>query len=211
MADYTGIATQLRVKKTAPQHLLDFLDYLYWIKEELTDPPPPRNQAQEDLNKAVSTIHSMLVSCSSYFDTWRWRVKEDKGDFWLYESRASTSRPSEKLFIMLLNGIRENLVLEEGDILLRSIFEDGSREAVIYFSNDAFHEGEGFVFDTDHGYVTDSRHPYHHAVSAEEEKSWDAMKRQPDVDFGLPWKYEELRALVSEEKKKRDDSWHPWG
>lgn len=211
MGYYTGAATRLRVKKSAPAHLIDFLDYLYDLPGATTKPPPPRNQEQENLNEAVSTINVMLTGGSEYHATWHWRVKEDKGDFWLYESRSSSKCADEELFTMLLNGISENLVLEEGDILLRTIGEDASQETIVYFTNNAFKEVKGFEYATDHGYVTDCRHPKYEKRTEEEEANWRYDIRHVDDEDELPWKFDELMALIAKEKKERDVNRHPWG
>ena len=208
MGHYTGIATRLRVKKSAEKRLLDFLDFLYQIGSDQSEQPPPQNQEQASLNEAIEMVGRMLVGGSAYFEAWEWRVKEDKGDFWLYESRASSTDWDLDTFISLLNGIRENLVLEEGDILLRSIYEESSVEHVICLIGDEFKDEHGFEFKTDHGYITDSRHPYRHERSAHDEP-WDSEARHDD-DCVLPWKFEELKALVAEEKKKQAANWHPW-
>ncbi len=209
MGHYTGIATRLRVKKTAEKRLFDFLDFLYQVGSNQTEQPEPKNQEQASLSEAINMVRRMLVNGSAYFECWEWRVKEDKGDFWLYESRASSTDWDLDTFISLLSGIRENLVLEDGDILLRSVYEESSVERVICFVNDEFKEERGFEFTTDHGYINDSRHPYRHERHSSEEP-WDSTIRHDD-DCNLPWKFEELKALVAEEKKERDANWHPWG
>lgn len=209
MGHYTGVATRLRVKKSAEKRLLDFLDFLYQIGSEESEQPPPQNQEQADLNETIEVVGRMLVGGSAYFECWEWRVKEDKGDFWLYESRASSTDWDLDSFSALLNGICDNLVLEESDILLRSVYEESCVEQVIYFSNGEFKEEKGFEFTTDHGYINDSRHPYRHERSSHDEP-WNNEVRHDD-DCDLPWKFEELKALVAEEKKKRDANWHPWG
>lgn len=208
MANYTGVATRLRVKKTADKRLLEFLDYLYQTGSEREEQPPPQNPEQAKLNKDINTLGRMLVGGSAYFSTWEWRVKEDKGDYWLYESRASCSRCSASVFVSLVNGIFDQLVLEEGDILLRSVYEESSVELIVYFSQGEIKEDEGFHFTADHGCITDCRHPYRHKRSTHEEP-WNNEVRHDD-DCDLSWKFEELKALVAEEKKKRDADWHPW-
>lgn len=209
MGHYTGVATRLRVKKTAPKHVMDFLDFIYQIPGATAEQPPPKNPEQKKLNEAVGTVSGMLTHGSAYFDTWQWRVKEDCGDFWLYESRASSKDVIEQLFVMLLSGISENLMLEEGDILLRSIYEEGSTEVIVYFLNNTIQEGRGFVYKTDHNFVCDSRHPCKHERD-KSEVPWDSEVRHSDDDFDLPWKFEELQALIAKEKKERDANWHPW-
>ena len=209
MGHYTGIATKLRVKKTAEKRLIDFLDFLYQIGGEHSEQPLPQNQEQAALNEMIAMVNRMLVCGSAYFECWEWRVKEDKGDFWLYESRASATDWDLDAFISLLNGIRENLVVEENDILLRSIYEESSVERIISFLNGEFKEERGFEFKSDRGYISDSRHPLRHERHASE-LPWNSAVRHDD-DCNLPWKLDELRALVAEEKKKRDANWHPWG
>ncbi len=213
MGHYFGCATRLRVKKTAAPQVIEFLDYLFDLTQ--TTPPAPRNQAQEDLLKATSTLQSMLSGSggAAYFETWRWRVKEDKDDHWLYESRASTKYVSMDLLVMLLNGISESLLIESGEIVCRSLYESGAVEDLVFAvampdGDVQFEQREGCRFDVEFEFVTDSNHPRTYALSSEEEallESGDYHTARHEDEFEWPWTVAELEAEIKrrETRKRR--------
>lgn len=207
MGNYTGVATRLKVKKTAPSELLQFLDETYYIV------PESENRSMiflgdqsKEIERLVSVVTSMVLCSSSYFDAWNWRVKEDRGNYWLYESRASSKRAYLDVFEMLLNGIREHLVLEEGDILLRTIYEEATVESIIFFTNDTFKQRDGFRYRSEHGYIGgDSRHPYNFEHGEEIERKMESGElshnQRYEEEYTPPWNIVALDKAIEEEKK----------
>jgi hypothetical protein len=210
MGMYTGVATRIKIKKTAPAHVIEFFDHLYGQGPEVKT-APARNQAQKDLKEAVSTIQNMLNNISSYFEAWCWSVKEDKGDYWLYESRASTKTVSHDLFIMMLMGVTDSLVLEPGDILMRAIYEESAQENLVYVvSVDpvVLEKRVGMEFEHERGVVIDYRHPCNYKLRGEDREkdragTLDYKTRHDFDDFTFPWTIIELEEKIADEKKER--------
>lgn len=213
MGHYTGVATRLRVKKEAPSQLFEFLDYIYDTSEgELPTTLVTihtGNNTQLDIKTAADTLCSMLLCGSAYFEAWQWRVKEDCGDHWLYESRASCKHPDIDLFFSLVTGSQAFLFLEEGDIIYRDIYEDGSVENIICFKDNKFHQREGYKYNLQEGWVgSDGYHPYNFKLPEEltQHLNFSDQSRKLirfEEDFTPPWNITELDALLAKKNLRR--------
>jgi hypothetical protein len=217
MGYYTAIATRIKVRKFAPKEVYQFLDRVFELEEG--ESVYPMTDAQSAFVQDAIPLLQRLTSCIEdvIFKTYKWRVKEDCGDYWLYQSRAATKHPNMQLFASLMFGIEQYLVLTEGDILMREAGEDSWWESVLVYDGKQFVERRGMRYDGDHGFVSDSRHPKHHEYSREQKEKLATGELTPfqcyqqDPDFEPPWTLPEVEALVAAEKKDRDANWHPWG
>ena len=211
MSHAFGIATKLKVKKSAPVHLINFLDYLYGLgeyKDESTRMPIHPSQLVTGI---VEILRSALSGNSGYMPTWVWRVKEDHGEYWLYESRTASSAHGRIEFIPLINGIVEHLIIADGDIVYRHVYEESAVETVLYFNAGQFHTAEGHKYTSEQGYVTDWEHPYRDKLSAEDEQKirdsgFDYTQR---LEYGdhLLWTMEEYAALEAKAKRRQEREW----
>lgn len=223
MGMYTGIATRLKVKKTAPADVLGFLDFLYGLCDSAPLSTPDK-KAPANLRDGVKEVVKMLQHSSSYFETWDWRVKEDKGDHWLYESRASCVLPNVQALSAVLGYYAEHLLQSDGEIVLRSIYEESNTEYVYCTSlcdgHMKFEKRTGWVFESDNGYVSDSDHPRHYKWREEDKKAFAAGAkskrdaRHDEYEFDWPWTIKELEQRVEAERRRRLrllEQRHSWG
>lgn len=217
MGYYTAIATRVKVRKHAPKQVYQFLDRVFGVEEG--ESPYPMTDAQSTFVQDAIPLLENLTTCQEEvtFETYRWRVKEDCGDYWLYQSRAATKHPNLQLFASLMLGLEQYLVIAEGDIVQREVGEDAAWESVLVYDGKTFVEKQGMYYESDQGFVTDSRHPKHHEYSKEQKAKIAAGELtylqcyKQDPDFEPPWTLPEVEALVAQEKKERDANWHPWG
>lgn len=201
MAMYTGIASRLKVKKDAPQNVIDFLDYLYNIRPAQAKPEGVVIRDESTTKHAMGTVQSMLQLISTSFKTWDWRVKEEHEDFFLYESRGSTSYADENMFIMILEGIKASLATEEGDIVLFKVYEEAVESRVVFFMGGGFHTRIGIKYENDAGFITDHRHPT--TWTYEGTAARPPHERRED-DEELPWTVADLDGMAEKERKERE-------
>lgn len=206
MGMYTAISFRLKVRKNTPLPVLEFMDKFFLEGDTL--------QALKDLQKEtgvqiqstaialagnefgmgeIKDMSAMICQHSSSFESWYWRVKEDKGDYWLYETRASCKRPDLELSAKLIQALLPCLVIKEGDIVLRSIYEDSEQEYVLALVNGKIVEEKGYTYDNDTGwsnpwnekapidYATGDFGPIRHIRITEEE------------EFTPPWNLKKIR------------------
>lgn len=188
MGMYFGIASRLRVKKDADPSLIKFLDKIYTYGEsESTELQLPRNDTVTSMVEDLSVLRRW----SGNMNTWNWGVKEDHGEFWMYESRSSAKWHCVEAFTSLINGISSMLVLEEGDILYRSISVEAIHEKVLHYTDGKFVIRDGYYYQHDHGYCHDSDHPWNACLNTEDveainDKTYDFNSRKEYGDH-LPW------------------------
>jgi hypothetical protein len=141
-------------------------------------------------------------------ETWTWRVKEEKENFWLYESRSSKRWVPKDEFISLLHGIKEYLVLEEGDIVFRNIFEQYTTENIVFFSNGQFDKREGYTYRNDQGYVIDSDHPFVDEIDDETKEKYltGQLKhtQRPEHYHELFWTVKEIDDDATKKRLERE-------
>lgn len=142
MSSYHAINIRFKLRNDAPAFVKAFLNT--WLFE--TD----AEQAVKDLDsvdqvtglnalkyypEGVGNLTSMIAQRSTYHNSWCWRVAEDKGDYTLYESKASCKNTSFDidLIILVMSGLSPFLVVEDGDILARVVYESASEEDVVVY------------------------------------------------------------------------------
>lgn len=220
MSSYAAINIRLKLKKDAPEHVRQFLD-TYFFKTDI-------EKAMADLENApltplcalkyypggVDNLTSMIAQCSSFHKHWCWRVKEDHPDFTLYESKASCTHNStdEDLLVLLTSGLLGYLVVSDGDVLARVIYEESGQERVVIFNAAENHteatDGYQHKWSDRSG---DGSHPreesqyYDHVLT--DDKSVDRFSRlvASGNEFYPPWNIAEIAALNNENKKEWDE------
>lgn len=208
MGSYYGIASRLRVRKDAPQQLVNMLDWLYELEGSENYQLATGEGHTKKVEEMMTNLHDNLVGNSGYMDTWNWRVKEEKDSHWLYESRSSRRFACYDEFISLLHGIQEFLLMEEGEIFFRYIYEEAAREKVVFFKEGKFEKGDGYEYTHDRGYVTDWEHPYRDELSKEEVAKYASgeLKRteRPKDHHQLFWTMGEIKHDVEVKQRRRD-------
>ena len=208
MGDYTGVATRLRVKKTAPESLITFLDQYYTRSTVSTN----ITVQQPGLATDMADELWRLVNCSAYMEGWMWRVKEDEGDYWLYESRGSCKNAPTKAFKALVRGIVDYLVLDIGDIVYSYTWEYDTYDTLFYWDGKDLVKRKGLNYASSHGFITDSDHPRRdNLCNADKAKlnnhEFDSHTRHA-YGSHLLWTVAELDAelkRVADEEKKAAD------
>jgi len=155
---YHGTATRFKVAKSAPLPALEFIDK-FFIELDCSGAfgelraervggagtavafPIP-----EDMIDDIDYMPMMLSNDNPEFALWWWRVKEDCGDHWLYETRGSCKSPREEFLAKVFEWIGPALIVENGDILFRVIGEDAACERIFYWHDGAVVERIGFDY-----------------------------------------------------------------
>lgn len=88
-----------------------------------------------------------IYNDSAYFDAWVWQVAEETKKGRRYSSRASTHFTNREIWLTVLNHLKDDLVVSEGDIVYREVYESGYMEYVIAFVNGEFVVCDGFKWE----------------------------------------------------------------
>lgn len=203
MSHAYGIATRLKVSKTAPASLIDFLDYIYGIGKYVDDEVKYEGGVLTivgfDIFKMMADrLCGVVLGNSGYMQTWRWRVKEDAGDHWVYESRAGHGYKGMFEFTSLVSSIQPYLLLNEGDIVYRAVYEESPVETVLYFTESMFKEKDGYQYSHYEGWLTDDRHPYNEKLYKEHispDSGRCTYQRNVRQTYGsfLPWNVSQIK------------------
>lgn len=223
MSSYHAINIRFKLRKDAPDFVKAFLNT--WLFE--TD----AEQAVKDLDQVeqvtglnalkyypegVGDLTSMVAQRSTYHNSWCWRVAEDKGDYTLYESKASCKNTSfdMDLIVLVLSGLSPFLVVDDGDILARVIYESASGEDVVVYDKAAGHctQTSGYLHKwSDNTGYGDGSHPressdYYNDIIADGEGVNCLTRLVPeDREFYPPWNIAEVVALNNENKAEWDE------
>lgn len=221
MSSYAAINLRIKLKKDAPEYIRQFLD-TYFFKTDI-------DKAMADLETVsltplcalkyypggVDGLTSMIAQCSSFHKHWCWRVKEEHDEYTLYESKASCTHRStdEDLLVLLMSGLRPFLVLSDGDVLARVIYESSRQERVVIYNHADSHceATDGYLHKWDDDRRGDGSHPreesqYYDRVLTDEE-GVDRFTRlvATNNEFYPPWNIAEIVALNAENKKEWDE------
>lgn len=205
MGHYYGIATKLKVKKTAPAELITFLDQLYTrIGESESRAIASPSKTIEDMVDMLRRIRGR----SSSHDGWCWRVKEDCGNYWLYESRGDSKISPDDEFKSLVEGIVEWLVIDIGDIVYITIYEDAVTEKLLYWDGNSLVARDGWKYENDHGWITDCDHPWSDDLTtadklAQHNDTFDYYARHEYGDH-LLWSVAELDGAIAKKKRREE-------
>jgi hypothetical protein len=219
MGHYNYHATKFKVKKETPPEIMAVLDSLF------TEHAPDYEEFCKDPNNNV--IIDRDSTEYDYTELWSffegnglgdpcngWLVKEDKGDHWLFESRANCKfKNGHDLVIgIFFNRILEWLIIEEGDIIHRRTYESANREVIHYIHNGAVKESLdlGCKYNVEWEYVLDERHPVRHESLPESEtmKRYTRDRENPS-NWMPPWTVSELEPINKkfEEEKKENQNY----
>lgn len=222
MAYYTGVAYRVPVLKTAPQAIIDVCDTLFTELEAeiaLTQLASFRGEGYKttdllsrlndrfDLRAGdIGDFYGSLIGHNVYFSAWYQNIKEEIDDVILYETRASTSRPSKDFILLFLNELLPALSLKEGDIVCRFIGEEGYQEDIIYLKDGVL------VLSTDEGWEyndgdSDDDHPANHKTMQSFDYIFEGDKNsRSEIFFTPPWNVFELKAQLDVAKQQRSET-----
>lgn len=191
MGYYFGTATRFKVAKSAPLPVLEFIDKFFIdldcsgafgkLKAERVGTPGTALAAPipEDMIDDMDYMPFMLGGDNAYFSNWWWRVKEDHGDHWLYETRGSCKSPRYEFLSKVFEWIGPGLVVNDGDILFRLIGEDDAKEHIFYWDNGKVIQRLGFDY---YNYLPDGTkgdgYDYHPSCQ-KESREFDFLSGEP--------------------------------
>lgn len=180
MADYAAINVRIKVKKDIPAAIQTFIDTIF-VEADINKAMAGLratgldNEVRKVINmSALQTLYqtrhneldcldSMLNMKSAYHNSWCWRVKEDRGDHWLYESRASCTHRStnEDVLQVIMVVLAPYLVVSKEDIVARILYEDFHLEQVLVLAGHPLIAvwSDGYRYKAEDGYVCDSNYP----------------------------------------------------
>lgn len=135
MGHFTGVALQVVVGD--PDSLAgEFFDAIFddgaeaFEAFDLLD----RIILRRDKAEFIASIYNE----SAYFDAWDWRVVEETKKGRRYSSRASTRYTNRGIFLAIFNLLKDSLVVSEGDVVYREVYESSGTENVIAFVGGEF-------------------------------------------------------------------------
>lgn len=204
MGYYYGTATRFKVAKSTPLPALEFIDKFFLEQdcsgafghlatERVSNSTALAFPIPEDMIDDIDYMSFMLGGCNPEFALWWWRVKEDCGDHWLYETRGSCKHPREEFLAKVFEWIGPALIVEDGDILFRVIGEDAASERIHYWRDGAVVERPGFDY---YNHLPDGSRGdgyYWHPSNIHLDR-WDEAVYAPD------WE---------QQRKVRQDEWLP--
>lgn len=215
MGMYTAISFRLKVRKNTPLPVLEFMDKFFYEGDTLEALKNLQKEMGVQIQSTaialagnefgmdeVEDMSAMIYQHSASFESWYWRVKEDKGDHWLYETRASCKRPNRELSAKLIQALLPCLIIEEGDVVLRSLYEDAGVERVLALVNGKIVEERGYDYGDEWNspwnekapvdYVHGDFGPLRHTRITEEE------------EFTPPWTLQEIRAGQETKRSEKE-------
>lgn len=206
MGHYTGQALRLCFKPDTPPVLLEALRDVMCLKKVIGDTYEANTinvftqlfGMPVDATVAVLSHATTVATEASVYFHWHTRRLELVDDQWVLYVKGDNSDVYHQSIRFFLLALREHLVLTEGQVVYRSVYEQGRAESVFYIKDGdfAFGSGLGYHYNTDHGDVNDSNHP----TSKHYDPQWD-----PPYDFA------ELQALNVKNKAERDASKSGYG
>lgn len=99
------------------------------------------------LQRNKTDFITSIYNNSAYFDAWAWQVVEETKQGRRYSSRASIRFAKREIWLTVLNHLKDGLVVSEGDIVYREIYESSEMEHVIAFVGGEFVVREGFCWE----------------------------------------------------------------
>lgn len=225
MGYYHSVAFKLPVLKTAPLPVLEFFDKVFHRHE--SDDAFKNLLSHGDLTHYKTTVlfdsnnpvmsdmdyfGCMLSGHNAYFEAWYQNIKEETENIILYETYHSCKYPRSEFTLHLLNGLLPALDLKEGDIVYRTVGEEGCKETIIYLKEGVLvlsDDADGWAYDGDN----DPDHPYNdtskYGFPPEPEITDEMRNSRDDVSFNLPWNVHELKTQLAIEENKRGGD-VPW-
>lgn len=169
MGYYNAVHLELKLKSTAPAKLVEYLDLL-WDEWDDTLGGVGFERLEKDLRATVNNtvlcglipedFSSYVLGRSAYHETWHVQVKPSRHH---YRSFASTKRFDVEDMALLALVLLPYLDVNDGDVVARYTGEgDYCHDYLLFIdtANQAVGACRGMAYTTDHGYLTDSRHPY---------------------------------------------------
>jgi hypothetical protein len=221
MGHYNYHASKFKIKKETPPEVMGILnslfahdpDYEEFIKDPSNDVLIDRNSTVYNYREFWRFFqgNSVGMSCNG------WRVKEDMGDHWLFESRSNCKYQSgmDISICEFFSKLKPWLIAEEGDILHRQIFESANRETLFCIKDGEVQidTKSGCRYEVDYEYVLDDRHPVRHEdLSDDINMSPLGRGRNNPSNWMPPWTVKELAPINEEfEKNKRGQADSHWG
>lgn len=224
MGTYYGVNIRLKLKKDAPVAVQKFMDTAFIETEleqaltELAFQPVDEAHAVKIDNlrrhDELDNLCSMILQRSTYFKTWCWLVKEDRGDHWLYETRGGCNGSSidKVLLMMLVAVLAPYLDTEDDDILARILGEESAEEDVLVIDptgREANWFEDGYRYKTLRGDLYDNDHPsqsYYSGIlsDADDAEPYTRLIAE-NAEFTPPWNYKALQQLNQTNKAKWDE------
>lgn len=159
MGDYTGIAFNFKVKQDAPKEI-NKIFYRLAAGELL--------QLQGLTNQDLDRLITATCCGSAYFEAWDTASSKHKHTLRYYrEGRFvsyASAKPRQEMFdsiVKFLNLMLPYIECKDGDVLVRTIYEEGNRETVYYFDKELNQvmDGLGYKYRFDHSPLENHKHP----------------------------------------------------
>jgi len=221
MGHYNYHATKFKIKKDTPPEVMAVLDSLFlgqsFYEEFIKD---PANDVLIDRNSPdykYDEFWSFFQGNSNGDPCNAWQVKEDKEDHWLFESRANCKfKEGQDLVInVFFSKLLPWLIIEEGDILHRRIYESASQE-IIHCVEDGKITANyelGCRYSVEYDFVIDDRHPYRHEDLPNIDRNSSSYGRSNEnpSNWTPPWTLKELLPINQKfEEELKNNKNHSW-
>lgn len=149
MGHYFGNAVRITLKKEAPEHLHQLVrkfederDFITAL-QELHLPALPLDVEDTDNLSSVFMVNGFP------YDAFEYSKLEELPEGLLCEVRGSSRRHCVDEVLVMLLTFGGHLLLQEGDVVFRTIYEDGGSETIIYFDGNRLVTGTGCKYHED--------------------------------------------------------------
>lgn len=210
MGHYTGYALHLKLKVDIPERLVTFFDKAFNRREEVSAADLidlggkslalVNEYAEED---PITDFFSGWLTMSGYFDMWRWSVfaKIPAETHYALEVRCSRKFLDEEKIVTFLQYLLPVLIVKDGEVLARSIYEDSRTEEAFWYNQQTgvIVREDGYCYDDEYEYP----HPRQHDLDMSEEEIVEEVNRikscvalgKDSGEFIPPMNIEALRKL----------------
>lgn len=216
MANYFGAALRLKLKLDAPSFVKKFMDD--WIvKQDLSRysdmEMSPGMGGAPTVNGDANTLIKLTGTARPDMAAYGWFLVEEQDDGVVYSTTSSEKYFDEGVIALTLSVLLPYLVVKDGDVLYRQVYDDYIDEEVLFVHEGKIRANYGLAY-FDSEYTKDDRHPYNFdwkETPVNGINDWEQFSQIPRDDrymyvvglFTPPWTMAEINAQNEETLAKR--------
>lgn len=169
MGHYFGNAVRITLKKEAPEHLHQLVRK---FEEKRNFIAALQELGLPELTLDIvdtESLSSVFMINGFPYDAFEYSKLEELPEGLLCEVRGSSKRHCVDEVLVMLLTFGEHLLLQEGDVVFRTIYEDSDSETILYFDGKRLVSGNGCKY---HEGDYNDKHPANHQGSMYYSPPW---------------------------------------